>query len=196
MSTVSLHQLGLDDVKRNRGWYLALGILLVLFGTVAIGRSCLLTVVSVLFFGYLMIFAGAAQAVHAFWKERGWGGFFIDLLTGLLYLVVGFMIVVNPQATAVTLTLLIAMFLILDGIFHVVAAISVRYPNWGWMLLHGVVTLVLGVMIWRQWPFSGIWVIGLFVGIQMIMNGWSLVMLGLAARKLHDADGGTMAHAS
>jgi uncharacterized membrane protein HdeD (DUF308 family) len=186
MSAVSLHKVGLEEVKRNRGWYLALGILLVLLGTFAIGRTYLVTAVSVLFFGYLMIAAGAVQAAHAFWKERGWGGFFVDLLMGLLYIVVGFMIVANPQAGALTLTLLIAMFLILDGVFHVVAALSVRYPNWAWMLLHGVVTLLLGIMIWRQWPLSGLWVIGLFVGIQMILNGWSLVMLGMVVRNLPD----------
>jgi uncharacterized membrane protein HdeD (DUF308 family) len=196
MSAVSLHQVGLEDVKRNRGWYLALGMLLVLLGTVAIGRTYLLTAVSVLFFGYLMIAAGAAQAIHAFWKERGWGGFFVDLLMGLLYVVVGFMIVANPAAGALTLTLMIAMFLILDGVFHVVAALSVRYPNWGWMLLHGVVTLLLGIMIWRQWPLSGVWVIGLFVGIQMILNGWSLVMLGMAVRDLPEEGRASMVPAA
>ena len=111
MSAVSLHQVGLEEVKRHRGWFLALGMLLVFLGTVAIGRTYLLTAVSVLFFGYLMIAAGAAQAIHAFWNERGWGGFFVDLLMGLLYVVVGFMIVANPAAGALTLTLMIAMFL-------------------------------------------------------------------------------------
>lgn len=184
MPTVSLQDVGLEEVKSSWGWFLALGIILILLGTVAIGRACLFTEVSVFFFGWLMIGAGAVQAIHAFWRERGWGGFFIDLLMGVLYVVVGFMVVANPGATAVALTLLIAMFLIFEGIFRMVAAVSVRYPNWGWMLLCGGVSLLLGILIWRQWPLSGIWVIGLFVGIQMILNGWSLVMLGLAAKSL------------
>lgn len=115
---------------------------------------------------------------------KKWSGFFIDLLTGLLYAVVGFLIVGNPGATAVTLTLLIAMFLIFGGIFRVVVAFVVRYHNWGWLVLHGVVNLFLGIAIWRQWPLSGLWVIGLFIGIDMIFNGWSLVMLGLTAKNL------------
>jgi uncharacterized membrane protein HdeD (DUF308 family) len=96
------------------------------------------------------------------------------------------MVVANPGATAVALTLLIAMFLIFGGIFRIVASISVRYPNWGWILLHGVVNVVLGIMIWREWPVSGLWIIGLFLGIELIFNGWSLVMLGFAARSLPD----------
>jgi len=79
-----------------------------------------------------------------------------------------------------SLTLIIAMFLLFEGLFR----ISVRYPNWGWLLLDGVVSLMLGLMIWRQWPLSGLWVIGLFVGIQRILNGWSLVMLSLAVKNV------------
>ncbi len=183
-----LHLVGLEEVKRNRGWFLGLGIVLVVFGTIALGCTLTMTELSVAVFGWLMVFAGATQTVHAFWKERGWGGFFIDALMGILYLVVGFMVVSNPMATAVTLTLLIAMFLMFEGLFRIFTAISIRYPNWGWLLLSGVVSLVLGLMIWRQWPLSGLWVIGLFVGIQMILNGWSLVMLSLAVKNLPEED--------
>jgi uncharacterized membrane protein HdeD (DUF308 family) len=112
---------------------------------------------------------------------------FIDLLTGILYVVVGFMIVANPGAAAITLTLLIALFLIFTGIFRIVVALMTRFPHWGWLALHGLVNLLLGIAIWRQWPLSGLWVIGLFVGIDMVFNGWSLVMLGLTARRLPQA---------
>jgi uncharacterized membrane protein HdeD (DUF308 family) len=126
------------------------------------------------------------EAIHAF-ACKAWGGFFVDLLTGILYTVAGFMIVANPGVAAVTLTLLLAMFLIFEGIFRVVVALVVRFPNWGWLLLHGVVDVILGICIWQSWPVSGLWVIGLFVGIDMLFNGWSLVMLGLAAKNLKTA---------
>jgi len=84
----------------------------------------------------------------------------------------------------VTLTLLIAMFLIFGGVSRIVVAISFRFPNWIWLLVHGLINLWLGVAIWQEWPFSGLWVIGLFVGIDMIFNGLSLVMLALAAKKI------------
>jgi uncharacterized membrane protein HdeD (DUF308 family) len=142
-----------------------------------------MTLATMVFVGWLMIVCGVMEAAHAC-SCKGWGGFFIDLLTGILYVVVGFMVVANPGATAVALTLLIAMFLIFGGSFRIVVALVVRFQNWGWLLLHGVVNLLLGMAIWRQWPLSGLWIIGLFVGIDMLLNGWSLVMLGLAAKNL------------
>jgi uncharacterized membrane protein HdeD (DUF308 family) len=174
---------GADELQKKWGWFLALGIVLIIGGAVALGSAFLTTVFSVVFLGWLMIAGGILQAVHAFGCKR-WSGFFIDLLTGLLYVVVGFMCVANPGATAVTLTLLMAMFLIFGGIFRVVIALITRYQNWGWLLLHGAVNLLLGIFIWRQWPLSGLWVIGLFVGIDMMINGWTLVMLGLMAKNL------------
>lgn len=186
MPTTPLHQVGLNEVKRNRGWFLGLGIILVVFGTLALGCTFTATKLSVVLLGWLMVLAGATQVTHAFWKERGWSGFFLDALMGVLYLVVGFMVLGNPMATAVTLTLMIGMFLMFEGVFRIFTAISVRYPNRGWLLLNGIVSLLLGLMIWRQWPLSGLWVIGLFVGIQMILNGWSLIMLSVAVKNLPD----------
>ena len=143
----------------------------------------LATMATVVLIGWLLLVGGIVEAGHAFWRKK-WSGFFVDLLTGILYMVVGFMIVANPVATAETLTLLIALFLMFGGVFRIVAALAVRFPHWGWLVLHGAVNLLLGIAIWRQWPWSGLWVIGLFVGIDLIFNGWSLVMLGLAAKRL------------
>jgi uncharacterized membrane protein HdeD (DUF308 family) len=181
--TTELHLVGIHELRKRWGWFLALGILLVVLGMTALGSSIFMTLATMVFVGWLMIVSGIFQAVHAF-TCKGWSGFFIDLLTGLLYTVVGFMIVANPAATAITLTLLIAILLIFGGIFRIVVALSVRYPNWSWLLLHGVINLILGISIWQQWPLDGLWVIGLFVGIDMIFNGWSLVMLSLAAKNL------------
>jgi len=163
---------------------LGLGICLIVLGTIALGSSVLATMATVVLIGWLLIIGGVLEGVHAFWRERGWGGFFIDLLTGILYVVVGFMMVANPAEAAVTLTLAIVLFLMFGGIFRVIVALMLRFPHWGWLVLHGAVNLLLGIAIWRQWPLSGLWVIGLFVGLDLIFNGWSLVMLGLSAKKL------------
>jgi uncharacterized membrane protein HdeD (DUF308 family) len=184
MTNNSIHHLGLDRVRQNRGWFLLLGIVLILIGSTAIGEAFILTAFSMTFLGWLMVFAGVAGAVHAFSFGRGWGGFFLDLITGVLYTVAGFMVLANPAASAVALTLLIALVLIFEGLFRAIAAVSIRYPHWGWVFFSGVVTTVLGFLIWRQWPSSGLWVIGLYVGINMILNGWSLVMLSLAVKNL------------
>lgn len=173
----------LEHLHGTWGWFLGLGILLMILGVIAIGSAVTMTLVSVLVFGWLLIIGGVFEAVYAFWQER-WSAFFIDLTIGILYAVVGFMIVANPLAAAVTLTLLVAMFLILAGLFRSVAAIAVRPPHWGWLLVHGLISLLLGAAIWQQWPLAGLWVIGLFVGIELLLNGATLAMLGASARTL------------
>ncbi len=184
----SLNLVGLQELKKNWGWFLALGVLLIVLGAVAIGRAWLVTLVSMVFFGWLLIIAGVVEAVHSFWRQRNWSGFFLDLLTGLLYAVVGLLVVSNPLQTSAALTLLISVFLIFGGVFRIAAALSVRYPHWGWVLLHGIVQLALGVMIWRHWPVSGLWVIGFFIGIEMFCNGWTLVMLAMVGKKLPEVN--------
>ena len=174
---------GGNELRQSWGWYLVFGIVLIVLGTIALGSSLLMTIASVFFFGWILIVGGIMEVVHAFWHKR-WAGFFLDLLTGILYVVAGWMIMSNPKESALLLTLVIAMFLVFEGVFRIVAALVVRYPHWGWLLFNGVISLLLGVMIWRQWPYSGLWVIGLFVGIEMLLNGWSLVMLSLAGRNL------------
>jgi len=178
-----LSKVGFDVVQRNWGWFLALGIVQIILGTIALGESMLMTLFSVAMLGWLLIIGGISSIIHAF-VERQWGGFFIDLLTGLFYAIAGFMMVSNPGQAAVTLTLVISLFLMIGGVFRIVEALVGALPHRGWVLLNGAVTLVLGIMIWRQWPLSGLWVIGLFVGIEMLLYGWSLVMLAIAAKNM------------
>lgn len=180
----ALHLIGLQQLRKNWGWFLALGAALVVLGIVALGASVTTTLAGVFFVGWLLIVGGALETAHAFWREIGWGGFFINLLTGVLHIVVGFLLVANPAAGAIALTLLIALFLMFGGLFRIAVALAVRFHNRVWLLLHGGVNLLLGLLIWLQWPLSGLWVIGLFIGIDLLLHGWSLVMLGLAARSI------------
>jgi uncharacterized membrane protein HdeD (DUF308 family) len=183
VTVLSPLQHGIEEVRKRWFWFFMVGLLLILLGTIAIGSSVLMTLATMELIGWLLIGTGLFQIIHAF-STRGWNGFFVDLLSGILSTVVGALIAASPAATAVTLTLLIAMFLIFGGVSRIVVAISFRFPNWIWLLVHGLINLWLGVAIWQEWPFSGLWVIGLFVGIDMIFNGWSLVMLALAAKSL------------
>ena len=121
---------GSGELRRSWGWYLVFGIVLIVLGTIAIGSAFLMTIASVFFFGWLMIIGGVMEAVHAFWHKR-WAGFFLDLLTGILYIVACWMMVTNPTESAVLQTLIIAMFLVFEGVFRIVAALAVRYPHWG-----------------------------------------------------------------
>ncbi len=172
----------LQEFRQNWGWFLALGLILIVFGSIALGSSVLATVASVFFFGWLLLLMGLIEAVQAFW-QRKWGGLFLHLLSGILTGVVGLILVANPGAGALVLTLILAVFFMVAGLFRIMAALTMRFPHWGWLLVSGIVTLMLGLLIWRQWPVSGLWVIGLFIGIDMIFCGWSWVMAALAARR-------------
>src|SRR5438477_12458773 len=122
--------LGFDILRRNRGWFLALGIIQIILGMIALGSSVFATIVSVAVFGWLLLIGGVLSVGHAFW-ERQWNGFFVDLLTGILYAVVGFMMISNPVEAAVSLTLLIALFLLMGGTFRIVAAFVGRFEHRG-----------------------------------------------------------------
>jgi uncharacterized membrane protein HdeD (DUF308 family) len=182
-SVLNLQLTDLEEFRRNANWFLALGIILIILGTVALGSSIFVTLATMAFLGWLLVIGGIIEAVQAFW-QRQWGGFFLHLLGGVLYVIVGLMIVANPQVGALALTLLIALFFLIAGAFRIIGAVTMRFPEWRWVLLNGVVTFLLGLLIWKQWPSSALWVIGLFIGIDLIFTGWSWVMLSLTARRL------------
>lgn len=164
-------------------WYLALGLLEIVLGTLAFGAPLLATFATVALLGGLLVVGGVVQILGAFWARR-WSGFFALLFSGVLYLTVGVLSLDHPDKFAEGLTLMIAAFLVAGGLFRLVAAVAVRFPSWGWLALNGGVTLLLGLLIWRSWPASGLQVIGLFVGIELIFNGWTWVMLALGLRRL------------
>jgi uncharacterized membrane protein HdeD (DUF308 family) len=176
----------IEELHRHWVLFFALGIILILLGGMGISASGLVTLASVVFFGWLLIIGGAAVAIHAFWAKR-WSGFFLQLLSGVLYLIVGWILVTRPGIGALTLTLVLAISLVVQGAFRIGVALSTRMDGWGMLLVSGIITLVLGLMIWNEWPLSGIWVIGLFVGIDLIFYGWWLVSLALSVRHLTKA---------
>lgn len=172
---------GAEILRPIWGWLLALGIALILLGVIALGSLPFMTAAYVLYLGFLLIASGVVCGIQAF-RTLQWSGFFLALLTGILDVVVGFLMVTHVGETAVIMTLLLAVFFFVGGLFRIVASLALRFPQWGVSLLAGVVTLLLGVSIWRQWPLDSFWVIGLFLGVELLFRGWSLVMLALAVR--------------
>ena len=160
---------------------LALGIILIVAGTAALVASFVATLASVLSFGWLLLATGVMETVYAFRQSR-WTGALLHVVNGALSMVVGFLLLAHPGESAVVLTLLMAMFFMIGGLFRVMAALVTQLPHRGWVALSGVVTLLLGIFIWRQLPGAAVWVIGTFVGVDLILIGWSWVMLALAAR--------------
>jgi uncharacterized membrane protein HdeD (DUF308 family) len=169
---------------RSHWWWLfLLGILLVVSGTAAIVFPILATVGAMIFLGVNLMLAGLATIVTSFWAGR-WSGTLLQLLVGILYLVAGFAIADSPVDAGKAATLLIAAMFIVAGAFRTLASLVIRFPHWGWALLNGVVTLLCGLVIYRHFTDSGPWLVGLLIGLEMIFNGWTWIMLSVAVRNL------------
>jgi uncharacterized membrane protein HdeD (DUF308 family) len=173
----------LDAIRGQWVWLLVLGIILIVVGTLAIGAPLVASLATALFIGAMLLVGGVAQLVGSFWT-RDWSGFFLMLLMGVLYIIVGLLFLNRPVSALEALTLILACALMVGGTFRIVGSLMSRFPHWGWIFFSGVLDLILGILIWQQWPFSGFWVIGLFVGIDMIFNGWTWVMLALRLKSL------------
>lgn len=171
------------ELRPNWGWLLVLGICLLILGTLAVLDTVLATTVSMLLLGGILLIAGVVEAVQAF-RHRHGGHLFLHALNAVLSIVVGAMLLSSPMAGAVIMTLLLAVYFTVAGIFRIVITLRMRTPAWGWALFDGILTLILGILIWADWPFSGLWVVGLFIGIDLIIVGWSRVMVALAVRTL------------
>ncbi len=176
---------GLETVHNHWGYFLASGIAFLALGTIALAYTVLTTLASVFVFGVVLLIGGIFQAGHAFKTSVSkWSGFLLDLLVGVLYVITGLLMAVHPLAGAQSLTLLLASFFLVVGVFRTMGAVMLRPPSWGWLLASGIVTLLFGILVWAQWPESALWLIGTLVAIDMIFNGVWLVMLALNVRGL------------
>src|SRR3981081_3897306 len=172
-----------EGLRHRWGWLLALGVSMAFLGTVALFITPAATLGTVLVLGWLLVVSGVVEAIQSF-RVRQWGGIFLHLIGGILGVLVGLLIVTHPVAGALAWTLLFASFFTVIGIFRLVAAIRLKFPNWGWAAFDGAVTLLLGVLLWAQWPWSGFWFLGIAVGISLVLRGWAYVMFAFALHSL------------
>ena len=167
------HSLGLSiaPLRAKWGWIVALGIVYVIAGFIALGSVVMATVASVLVVGIMMIVAGIAEVINAF-QVKSWGKFLLWALLGVLYIIAGFVTFDNPLFAAVLLTLILGASLVASGIMRIILAFSMRAEMpWIWVALSGVITLLLGLLILARWPINSIYILGLFLGIDLIMAG-------------------------
>ncbi|WP_028351000.1 HdeD family acid-resistance protein [Bradyrhizobium murdochi] len=183
--TVKSPQAGSDTapLRAKWGWIVALGVVYLLAGFIALGSVAMATVVSVLVVGVMMIIAGVAEVVSAF-QIKSWGKFLLWALLGVLYIIAGFVTFQNPLLAAVLLTLVLGAALVVSGITRIVLAFSMkREMPWIWVALSGVITLLLGVLILVRWPVSSLYILGLFLAIDLIMAGAGWIGLGFGLRR-------------
>jgi len=169
------------ELREGRGWLLAFGCISIAAGMVAITYSAIATLVSVMFLGALMIFAGVLEGAYAI-RHRERGHLILYLLEALLAVVIGVLLLRSPVSGAIALTLLVAVYFVISGVFRVVGSLALRIPHRGWLLVSGIVNIVLAIMVWSGWPVTGLWVLGMFIGVNWIFRGWAQVMLALALR--------------
>jgi uncharacterized membrane protein HdeD (DUF308 family) len=176
------------ELKKKWGWLLTLGIMLIILGSLGVWMSFAMTLATVILFGALLTVGGVFQLLNAF-QLKGWKSVLWHVLIALLYIAAGIVIFIDPVFASLGLTMALAWILIAVGLLRILMALQLRPASgWGWPLASGLIAIVLGAMILAQWPASGFWVIGLFVAIEMIVNGWSSVFVALAARKAATAE--------
>lgn len=173
----------LAPLRAKSGWIIALGVIYVIAGLIALGSIVEATVVSVFIVGIMMLIAGVAEVIHAF-QVKSWGKFLLWALLGALYIIAGFVTFENPLLAAAILTLILGIALVASGIMRIILAFSVREGTpWIWVVVSGIITLLLGLIILAHWPVSSLYILGLFLGIDLVFAGAGWIGLGLGLRR-------------
>jgi uncharacterized membrane protein HdeD (DUF308 family) len=171
-----------SQIKHSVAWLITLGILLLVLGVVCIVSPLVSGMAVELLVGGVMLVAGVAKLFHA-GRARSWGSGMGEFLLGMFTALAGLLLLAHPLAGLAFLTLLLAGFFFLEGIAQFVIAFRLRpLAGWLWVLFGGLLSFLLAVLIYVNWPLSGAWAVGTLVGIQILYNGWSLIAIGLAVR--------------
>lgn len=169
----------------NTGWGIFLGVVLMILGLITLGAQVFAGLATVLFFGWMLIIGGLAQIVHGFFAR---GERMVSFVGGLLTLMVGVIIAANPTFTAATVVLLVSLMLVVTGLYYTISAVVVRGKSWGWSMIGGLFTLLLGVVVLTGWPVTGLTAIGLFVGLAFFVNGFFMVVNAFETSEVREVE--------
>jgi uncharacterized membrane protein HdeD (DUF308 family) len=182
--SVGRHGLGYSGLTSKWGWFVALGIILILVGVFALGDVVAVTLVSVIFIGAMLLVGGAFQIVHAF-MTKTWGAFALNLLCGVLYIIGGLLIMDEPVQGSIIITILVVAALVVGGILRIVIALRHReVRGWWLLLLGGVVSVVVGVLLYGSLPWSGLWVLGTLIAVELLVQGFTWLQFGWSLRRM------------
>jgi len=174
-------------IAEKWGWFLALGIVLIIVGFAAIAFPLVSTIAAKILLGWLFLIGGVMMIIHAF-SSQAWQGFLWSLLIGILYVVAGGYLAFFPLTGLLTLAILLVILFAAEGIFEIIMAFRVRpHEGWGFLLLSGIAALAVGVIIALDLPGSAVWALGLLVGINLLFSGWSYIFLAMAGRRAREA---------
>lgn len=174
----------IGEIRKHSGWFIALGILFLVGGIFAIAMPLIAGLAVTTIFAVVLVWLGIMEIVHSF-SVKDWRGFIWDLVIGIIMLIGGVSIWINPILGALTLTIIIAATFIAKGVFQTILGLRMRpHDGWGWMITAGVLDVIVGLIIWMKWPISAAWAPGILAGITLIFTGWSYIMVALASRRL------------
>jgi uncharacterized membrane protein HdeD (DUF308 family) len=172
-----------QTVADNWGWFLTLGIVLVVAGIAAIMFPLVSTIAAKIALGWIFLAAGIVMIIHAFSIQK-WGGFLMELLLGVLYLFAGGWLAFFPFTGIVTLTILLAALFLAEGVVEVIMGFRVRpHEGWGWLVFSGLIAVAVGLLIAAELPSSAVWAIGLLVGVNLLSTGISFIVVALAGKR-------------
>jgi uncharacterized membrane protein HdeD (DUF308 family) len=171
-----------EPLRSKSGWIVALGVVYVIAGLIALSSVVFATKVTVFVVGIMMLIAGIAEVINSF-QFKSWGKFLVWLLLGLLYIVAGLVTFENPLLAAAVLTLLLGVALTVSGVMRIILAFSMREGmSWTWVVLSGVVTLLLGLIILAHWPVSSLFVLGVLLGVDLLIIGIGWIFIGFGLK--------------
>jgi len=174
-------------LKKASGWSIALGVLMIIAGIIAMFSPWEAGLAITIVVGWSAIFNGVAQIIFGFRTHGGWH-VLLEVLLGIIYIIAGVYLLMHPIGGLLALTLILASFLLIYGVFALVLAFQIKpRGGWGWVLFDGIITILLGILIWAHWPFNSDWVVGTLFGISIFMSGVTRLMMSLALRKIATA---------
>ncbi|ATW03077.1 HdeD family acid-resistance protein [Sphingorhabdus sp. YGSMI21] len=172
-----------EKISSSRGWIMATGIIMILAGTGAIVFPLISSFGVAICVAVLLVIAGIAQIIQAFSFHK-WSRILLAVLVGLLWLAAGILLMLRPLEAIFVLTIFVAAAFLAEGVLKTIFAFKMRpATGWGWMLFNGIAAAAVGILLWWQLPFSALWTLGLLAGINIIISGWTLVMLASAIGK-------------
>jgi uncharacterized membrane protein HdeD (DUF308 family) len=181
--TEGLHGAG-TIIKKASGWFIGIAVVFILLGMMAIIEPGVAGLAVTILVGWLLVFGGAAHLIAAF-SGGGAGRVLWQVLIGIVYIVGGVYFLMHPLMGLGTLTLFLALIILAEAVFEIIAYFRMRgHGGSSWLLVNALITLLLGGLIWLHWPSSSVWAIGTLVGVNLLITGFSRLMFGLAARKL------------
>ncbi len=171
-----------QEIRKDSARFTILGAVALVLGVVGFGYATMMTITSLFVFGAALVIGGVWHLVNAI-MHRDEHGVLIDMPFGVLETVTGALLLSKPGASLLGLTLLTAGFLIIVGVIRMVLSAAYTLPGWGWSFASGIISAVLGILVWREWPVSSLWVLGAFVSAYLITSGAAFMALGIGARR-------------